>query len=209
MTIFIPIGVDCGFTHLLKKYNFRNCSLPFDWTISYKGVSNIFKNNFENYLPTLSDNFESKDSLDFIPKNNNNFNNMCDVWFIHDSFPNDTEKHTRRIEKLKTLLNSNEKIVFLRKSHGQHHHNEYNIKNDIEDAEELDNILTNNYPNLQYTIVVALICGHCFNSNICYTSTSKNVNIYNIANIHPPDYYTTIPPLFENLFLDIIKQYTL
>ena len=155
-------------------------------------------------MPISNDNFVSKDILNFIPKNNNNFNNICDTWFIHDSFPKDIDKLTRRIERFKNLLNSNERLVFLRKSHGQHHHNEYIIKNDIDDAEELDNILTNQYPNLKYTIVVALICGHCFNSNIGYKSYSKNIKIHNIAKIHPPDHYTTIPPLFENLF-DKIK----
>ena len=34
---------------------------------------------------------------------------------------------------------SNEKIIFVRKSHGSHHHNEYNnVINDIDDAVKLD-----------------------------------------------------------------------
>jgi hypothetical protein len=206
MTKFISIGVDCGFTYMLKKHNMRNFSLPFDWVISYRGVSEIIKNNFECYLPITCDNFESKDILNFIPKNNNNFNNMCDVWFIHDSFPKDLEKLTRRIERFKNLLNSNEKLVFLRKSHGQHHHNEYTIKNYIDDAEELDTILNNKYPNLKYIIVVVLICGHCFKSNIFYKSKSSNIKIYNISNIHPSNHYTTIPPQFEDISSKIFAE---
>jgi hypothetical protein len=204
MAIFIPIGIDCGFTHLLKKYNLRNFSLPFDWIITYRGISSIIKNDFKNFLPENPEDFISKDILNFIPKENTNFNNLCDVWFIHESFPNDIEKFTRRIERFKNLLSSKEKIVFLRKSHGQHHHNEYIIKNDIEDAVELDNILSTKYPDLKYTIVVALICGHCFSDSV-YTTKSPNVQIYNIARIHPSDYYTTIPPLFEDLFNKITE----
>ena len=32
--IIIPIGSDCGVAELLKKYNLRNASYPFDWIFS-------------------------------------------------------------------------------------------------------------------------------------------------------------------------------
>jgi hypothetical protein len=48
--IIVPIGIDCGFASLLQKYNLRHFSLPFDWIVSYNGISQIIENNFDNFL---------------------------------------------------------------------------------------------------------------------------------------------------------------
>ena len=50
-TLFIPIGIDCGVADFLKNCNLRVCSLPFDWTVTYNGITDIVNNNFYNYLP--------------------------------------------------------------------------------------------------------------------------------------------------------------
>jgi hypothetical protein len=39
--IIIPIGIDCGNSDFLKKYNIRKFALPFDWVVTYNGISNI------------------------------------------------------------------------------------------------------------------------------------------------------------------------
>jgi hypothetical protein len=167
--IIIPIGVDCGNADFLKKNNIRNFALPFDWVVTYNGVSNIIKNDFHN----------------FIPNNCENYNDIYSIAFPHNKFPDDNEKIVRRINRFKNILETtNEKIFFLRKGHGSHNHGEHNnniLKNEVTDAEDLDNILKEKYPNLNYEIIVILICGNCFNAEKIYTSSSKNIKIYNIS----------------------------
>ena len=113
--IFISLGIDCGTATILNKLKLRNISLPFDWTVTYEGVTNIIKNNFNNYFPEIYNNKYQK------------LNNTNGILFLHNQFPNDIEQMKNRIEKFKNILEfSNEKIIFIRKSHGEHHHKEYN-----------------------------------------------------------------------------------
>lgn len=166
--MIIPIGIDCGNADFFRQNNLRNTAFPFDWTLTYGGVSNIIKNDF----------------IDFLPKNNNElFISKYNVNFTHNHFPEDNEKMTRRIERFKHILeNSEEKITFVRKGHAYHNHKECDqIKNDLLDAEELDFYLKSKYPNLKFEIIVILACGSCFNPNINYTTLSEGVRIYNIA----------------------------
>ena len=92
----VSLGVDCGVANFLKENGLRNFSLPFDWVVSYGGVSNILKNNFSNYIP--------KDNLQFNRKDN--------VKFIHENFPADIEKMNRRINRFLNLLNDDKEIIF-------------------------------------------------------------------------------------------------
>jgi hypothetical protein len=192
--MIIPIGVDCGMAEFLKKYNLRTLSLPFDWTVTYNGVSNCIDNNFTNFI-------ESLDTRRI---------NMYDIYFHHDfnnitTYNEDSQKYIRRCNRLMNILEtSNENIVFCRKGHACHHHYEHNdkycdITNDIVDAEKLNTILSNKYPLLKYKIVVILVCGKCFNSNEIYKSTSNNIEVYNIATQQVDD------ALFENCARNIFK----
>lgn len=208
--IIIPIGVDCGNASLFKENNLRNFSLPFDWSVTYNGVSKIIKNDFNDY----------------IPKDNNSLNIIDDVYFVHNEFPKDNEQMLRRINRLKSILEtSNEKVVFIRKGHACHNHNEHDgryniIKSDIQDAEELNIVLQEKYPNLNYEIIVFLICGKCFIppnnstgterqmnssgdlSSELYNSVSKNIKIYNISCLGVNDI------LFSNICLEYLSKMT-
>jgi len=191
--MYIPIGVDCGIADFLKKKNLRNLSFPFDWTVAYNGVSKCLDDNFNFFTEPL-----------------NNRINKYDIYFHHD-FENsnllnqDKEKYIRRCKRLINILEtSNEDIIFCRKGHACHHHYEHNGKysniiNDIDDAEKLDIILQNKYPQLKYKIIVILVCGKCFNSTDLYKSNSEKIDIYNIAT---PQADSTI---FENLCCNIFK----
>lgn len=191
--MIIPIGVDCGMALFLKKYNLRNMSFPFDWNVTYNGVSKCIDNKFQFFTEPL-----------------NNKINQYDTYFHHDFVNNsllnhDKEKYIRRCQRLINILeNSNEEIIFCRKGHACHNHYEHNEKysdiiNDIDDAENLDIILQNNYKQLKYKIIVILVCGKCFNSNNTYTSKSDKIDIYNIASPQADDV------IFENLCRDIFK----
>jgi hypothetical protein len=172
--MIIPIGVDCAMAEFCKKYNLRSFSFPFDWVVTYNGVSKCIENNFE----------------EFIPKYNEQINRY-DIYFHHDflnhTFSDDEIKYRRRIQRLINILQtSEEQIIFCRKGHACHHHGEKycnitNTKSDIDDAENLDLVLQNKYPKLNYKIIVILVCGICFDSAKTYESTSDKIMIYNIA----------------------------
>jgi hypothetical protein len=174
--MIIPIGVDCGIAGFCQTYGLRPCSFPFDWIVSYNGVSKCFKDDFNSFFP-----------------NRNTSMNDYDMSFAHhfsnDSYEEDVVKYTRRIERLKTILaTENQEVLFIRKGHGVHLHKEHNgrfntIKSDLVDAEELEQVLHEKYPNLQFKIVVLLSCGQCFNPSELYTSKSSRVFIVNIARL--------------------------
>ena len=191
--MIIPIGVDCGMAEFCQKYNLRNISLPFDWNVTYNGVSKCIDDNFEFFTEPL-----------------NNKINKYDIYFVHDFNNNDLlnqdkEKYIRRCQRLINILEtSNEEIIFCRKGHACHHHYEHNGKytniiSDINCAEKLDIILSNKYPQLKYKIIVILVCGKCFNSIETYKSKSDKIDIYNIAT---PQADSTI---FEKLCHNIFK----
>jgi hypothetical protein len=166
--MIIPVGIDCGNAEFFKKNNLRSFSFPFDWIVTYGGVADIIKKDFHN----------------FIPKNNNEkLNSEYSMLFVHNDFPNDTEKVLRRIDRFKNILKTtDEKITFVRKGHAFHHHGECDkIKNDIRDAEELDIALQIKYPKLKYEIIVILVCSSCFNPDETYITTLENIKIHNIS----------------------------
>jgi hypothetical protein len=187
--MIIPIGVDCGMAEFVKKYNLRNTSFPFDWNVTYNGVSKCID-----------------DKLEFFTEPLNNRINKYDIYFHHDFenpdlFNQDKEKYIRRCKRLINILETiNEEIIFCRKGHGCHHHNEHeNIINDIDDVENLDIILSNKYPQLKYKIIVILCCDKCFNPNAIYKSTSDKVDIHNIASPRVDNI------IFENLCYNIFR----
>jgi hypothetical protein len=173
--MFIPIGVDCGNAEFFKKKFLREISLPFDWVVTYNGVSEIIKNDFVDYI------------------SNSKFNIKYGAYFMHNDFTilNDITTMERRINRFKNILETTtEKITFVRKGHAFHHHEEINkhtnnckyiIKSDITDSEELDLILQQKFPNLKYEIIVILVCDKCFDNKKEYISISNNIKIYNIS----------------------------
>ena len=194
--MIIPIGVDCGNAYLLKKYSLRSFSFPFDWTVTYNGVSKCFDDNFLNFIPT--------DITNRI--------NSYDIYFHHDFTKEtcdiDKIKYTRRIKRLINILeNTNEEIIFLRKGHSCHLHDEHNgrftnIKNDIDDAKDLEIVLSKKYKNLNYKIIVILTCGKCFDPNKIYNSNSDKIDIYNIATTEISEIDTKFEKCMRNIFID-------
>jgi len=191
--MFVSLGVDCGTANILKNLKLRSCSLPFDWVVTYEGITNIINNDFANYLPENDDgNYEK-------------LNKNAGVLFLHNNFPDDIEKINKRIDRFKNLLEtSNEKIIFIRKSHGSHHHNEYNnVVNDIDDATNLDSLLLKKYPNLTYEIHVILICDNCFTD--VNENNSNNIKIHNISRPYPKNVNVTNPDYFDELCTKILQ----
>lgn len=175
--IFIPIGIDCGVASYLKSNNLRSFSLPFDWVVTYNGVTDIISSRFDGYL------FPDK------------LNISCNTKFVHNTFPVDYEKMKRRVDRFLELLENKEKeLVFIRKGHYIHHHSEAEknscvLKNDLQECYDLDTHLKTTYPDLTYRIIVLLCCEKCFEykdqvspNNL---QTSSTIKIHNIAKKEP------------------------
>lgn len=172
--MIISIGIDCGVSDFCKKYNLRNMSLPFDWAVSYNGVSKCIADNFKAFVSPLEIRI-----------------NKYDIYFHHDfngeSNADDEEKYDRRCKRfINVLETSDEEITFCRKGHSCHHHYEhdsrfFHIKNDIDEVEDLSTVLSTKYPNLKYKIILTLQCGHCFDATRAYVSKSEKVEIHNIS----------------------------
>lgn len=177
--MIIPIGADCGLAEICKTYGLRHSSFPFDWTVSYNGVSKCFEDNFASFTEPLQDRI-----------------NIHDIFFYHDfkdTGEEDKEKYTRRCGRLLTILEtSKEEIVFFRKGHAPHHHYEHNgkystITSDIDDSEQLSRIISLKYPKLKYKIIVVLVCGKCFDSTLTYRTNTKKIELHNIATAQVDD----------------------
>ena len=199
--ILVPLGVDCGLTQWLKDAGLRNFSLPFDWTVSYNGVSDIIDNEFIDYIPHETNKFNTLDI------GNNGQLNKYDVRFIHHNFPNDNEKINRKISRFLNLLQSDNEIIFLRKGHSEHHHDECNnLTDEFLDCQKLYDILKLKYKNLKFKIILFLVCSKCYNNKTYETS---NVIVYNISNLDGGVFGVNREErlnLVRNLYSDFEKQ---
>ena len=193
--MFISLGADCGTANTLNKLKLRTCSLPFDWVVTYEGITTIIDNDFINYLPKNYDNKYEK------------LNKNSGTLFLHNTFPHDIETMNKRIARFKELLEtSKEKIIFVRRSHGIHHHNEYdNVKDDIIDIKNLDILLSTKYPNLIYEIHLILICNKCYTNTIINKTISNNIKIHNILKECPINIDIKNPDYFDNLCKQIFN----
>jgi len=170
--IIVSLGIDCGPSGFLKEIGSRFFSLPFDWVVTYSGVSEIIKNSFDTYVPSEYFHYDKIYN-----------DTISGVRYVHHKFPQDCNKLKRRVNRFLDLLNQNQEIIFIRKGHSFHHHGEcekfnFTLEDDISDSEKLSEFLTINYPNLKFKILVFLRCKKCYsNTDECF---SKNIRCYNL-----------------------------
>lgn len=185
--VYIPIGIDCDVATMCKEQNIRTCAFPFDHIVTYEGITNIVKSKFENFLPSAKLHDLTSSSI---------LNRHYGVRFMHDNFLKqaETDKYKRRIERFFNILKTEKnKVIFIKKGHALHHHNEYNIPDEYEEIKELDDYLQNNYKELDYKIVLILLCKTC---NCSYTNdiNRKNIDVYTYSDI----------PITDNQYQNII-----
>lgn len=192
--LFVSIGIDCDVANFLNKYNLRKASLPFDWNVSYNGVSKCIENNFKNFTEPLS--------ADRI--------NGDDIYFHHDfldvaKISEEKDKYHRRCQRLLNLFETadaydGEFVLFIRKGHLCYHHEEQkgkykDIMCDVEDAKRLDKVLRRKYPHLKYKIIVLLGCTKCFTKDTLCACADIESNV---------EAYNNIGGTFEERLLNII-----
>lgn len=180
---FVSIGIDCDVANFLNKYNLRKASLPFDWNVSYNGVSKCIDCDFKNFTDFLE------------PLSKERINN-ADVYFHHDfleeaTIPADKDKYSRRCQRLLNMFEecqtTGELVLFIRKGHICYHHEEQkgkykDITCDIEDAKRLDQVLQRKYPRLKYKIAVVIGCTSCYKKDTNFnhiTDININIEVYN------------------------------
>ena len=194
---YIPIGIDCDVAFMCKEFNMRNCAYPFDHIVTYDGITKILENNFNNFIPEINEN----------TINNHVFDKNYNTKFIHDNFllQEDKDKYKRRIDRFLEILNTNKKIVFIKKGHSIHHHNE--LDNIVNEYEEVKNLNTN-YKNLDYEIVIILLCKKC-NCNI-NTENIDNIKLYKYNDIPTVEnqFQNTLitKAYFKNIFSNIFLK---
>ena len=166
MSLIVPIGIDCGVATFLRDHQLRECALPFDWVVSYQGVSPSVRTNFVNYLET-------------------------DVRFLHHELPRDAERLMRRVHRFQTLLNdSSRPLMFIRKGHMHYHHQEasrqrVDLCDDVQDATELSQLLGERYPTLEFTVEVLLLCSSCYDRPMEYAEQSRvHVSRVHVSRVH-------------------------
>lgn len=172
--IYISLGFGCQVATNIKELSLRQMSLPFDWVVPYSGVSDIIKNNFSGYIPDSNDGTHPMST-------------KTHTLFPHNKFPLDNEKMQRRIDRFLNLLNAEDKeLIFLKRGHMDNHHgaeclvkHNWQVKNDIDECEEIFSFLKDKYPKLNFKIILLLLCSKCFNVNNNYKS--NNIQIHNIA----------------------------
>lgn len=194
--LIISLGIDCGPQIIIKKATILQETFPFDWCITYKGVSDIIQNGYSNLLsnPKPSTDYESYiDNVNGIKFKHDG--KLIKGKYIQDTNKEKTldevrQKYTRRLERLNYYLKAyntsinHQQVIFVRKSHDAQHHidaKKYDIemKNDIDDSIELNNFLSKNYPKLNNLIIVFLICETCFSKDI----SIENAKIIGYDNI--------------------------
>lgn len=121
----IPIGYNCATAMVLINLNLRKEAYPLDWVISnpffvYQYIKTDFKDYFlktkndnTNYLGQKFDWFKTTD-------NHNTQNHKADIESdfnavkkSNDIFENNCYKFNRRIKRFLSILNSNNKILFV------------------------------------------------------------------------------------------------
>lgn len=168
---FIPLGIDCTVAAILSSIGVRTVSYPFDWNVTYQGVATFFENNFTTFLP------KEDECTGIHPFQ---WSGTC---FMHHSFPEHIEKYKRRIRRMlddiSTAEEAGEEIIFMRKSHAVHHHNETeNLADEVDDLNKLFEILKKNYPSLRFKIVLFLTCSRCYkNKDQILSTTAEHSNI--------------------------------
>lgn len=210
--IFIPIGSDCFTTFGLKDNDLRFQSLPFYWIVTFDGIYDIIKNDFLDFIPKNDDNNitvnnSNDDNLEVDTHNNAIYNDKYKILFLHNKFPEDNEKIKKRINRFKQILETTtQEIIFIRKTHMMHHHEEMiknfncnNVKDEILESEKLSKLLTTSYPKLNFKIYLILSCNICYEPINYYTDCS-NIVIINISDKSSNEnFYETYYNIIKNI----------
>ena len=136
----IPIGGDCSIGEAISHFKYRKCSYPLDWNIS---TIDFIKKYFGSKLRYLESVIEQSKQI-----SNSSIPGIEDLfYFQHDaktSKESMIKKYKKRNNRLNHLLESDNKILFVRKW----------PSDTVRDMLELKSIINSVYPNLKFKILI-------------------------------------------------------
>lgn len=191
--IAISLGTYCAIANALKYNGIRNQAYPFDWlVIPFDGLYKVLDSDFEFFL-------SNKNTLQILDKDKRFVvDASTDIYYGHD-FPTEggrinanvvgdflsyfdrvKEKYTRRINRLKMVLNSSKRVMFFR----------YMINK--QEAIALCNLLKQKFKLLDFSIVAI-------------NTTHEQWNVNQVKNVYLPYELTSEPKSQEwyKIFHDV------
>lgn len=137
----IPIGGDCSIGEAISHFKYRKCSYPLDWNVC---TIDFVKEYFKSKLNCLESFIEKSK-----PISKEGIMGVEDyIYFQHDSkykiSKDMIDKYKKRNNRLNNLLESNSKILFIRKW----------PSDTVSDMSALRAIIHSVYPNLKFKILI-------------------------------------------------------
>lgn len=199
----IGLGETCTVSAALQMFGLRNAAYPFDWIISpYKSLCNVLEQDFHDFLDPyyLS-----------IRADNHGIINKYELVFVHDFptiyysgdlenedtvgendlhpdwinfLPEIQKKYARRIQRLRDICMSDNKVYFIRHRGITSQHQ----------ACVLRNILKTAYPNLDFVLVV-------IGSDPSFSTQWEEHNIKNYY-LHDTTVWNDVAQ-WKNIFIDL------
>jgi hypothetical protein len=161
----IPLGFNCNAANACKIAGVRQEKLPFDW-MQIKGL--IEPNRFLAYHKMLQDMYNNCLEFNIVKHKTDEFSILnYKAWIPHEQGNCDCdgikEKYIKYFGRLKTILESNKKILIIMSEMGVTDYNENLV-------EIQNNYLKNLYPNNDYYFLT-------ININNRYINTTRHLNM--------------------------------
>ena len=155
-TVHISLGNDCVVAAYLRDHGLRSHAYPFDWAVTYGGVSGILAQS------------ESRALASWCSVDAEGYNAAHGSLHLHMPFPLALPTMARRLERLRqTLADPGINVVLIRRSHTLHHHFERGdaLVDELADARALARALASAHPDKAaaggFRIELMLACDQC------------------------------------------------
>lgn len=150
----ISLGCNCSVSNSLRDMNIKKDTFLFDWNHTHIiKILETFKNKFTNFFDVTNIRPVHNGFAELINDNDNIEVENWKIKYVHDKKEITKgkinvilEKYNRRSLKLLNLLNSNNKILFIRIA--------TYYKNEYEEIIELVEIIKQNFPNCDFKIIL-------------------------------------------------------
>ena len=171
----IPLGNRCSSALAIQYASLRHMSLPFDWVLKLfpRRIKNVLENNFQDFIPDV---------------HKNQFYNKYGFKLAHfnKNIDEGIEQYKRRIERLKKILQHENKIYFVYINEDYLYNKDYRDKKFNDDIfsqmVELELYLKKTYPKINYNILFF---------NFFENKIPKDSNIINIV-LHTSKIYDEV-----------------
>ena len=159
----IPLGYNCTPTNSIRDGKLRNASFPFDWNYtSMEKIVECFTNEFKTFF--LKENLKRASWYSGKPAYETStgshlIEEKAKIIYVHDGsykelinneniYLKHKEKYSRRINRLLDIMNSGDKVLFVR------YENSENDYQQLINIIELKDIIKSKYPKCKFKIYI-------------------------------------------------------